>query len=110
MIDPVVCLTTVSLADGAWWGKTQPIASWSPSAGTATSPLALTVPPVPTPTELTPTNGGSLVGQVRSYGVGDRRREPVAGTADNRVWRDQRLGQQQQCLHPSAHRATTCCS
>jgi hypothetical protein len=33
-----------------WWGKTSPTASWSPGAGTSTSPLPATTTPPATPT------------------------------------------------------------
>jgi hypothetical protein len=50
-----------------WWGKTSPTAAWSPSAGTATSPISppVVTPPVVIPPVVTPpaTTGATLINQ-----------------------------------------------
>jgi hypothetical protein len=40
-------------ASGLWWGKTSPMATWSPNGGTATSPLPGSVTLTPTQTNAT---------------------------------------------------------
>ncbi len=46
-------------SNNLWWGKTTSTASWSPAAGTATSPLPASTTPTPTPTPTGAIGSGS---------------------------------------------------